>query len=282
MNTQKLLPLLHLYLATVGNIAPKRTNYALWKLFSKPKRRSSRQGAPDDLLSQAIELKHSYKGHHINGYMWGQGAKQILLAHGWQSHAMDFKYLIPALVEQGYQVIGFDMPAHGDSEGKIAHPPAFSDVWSGLLQKLGTPYAIIGHSMGANAMTHVLSSRWEGPAVERFVALAPPTDPPSFFYYFCQKLKLSDARAKELIAMTQEITGFAPQEFVMFDRFAELKAEKVMVAYDKDDQTVPRREMLKLKTAWQGAEFIETEGLKHNGLLKDQALHTRILHFLAA
>jgi len=281
MNTQKMLPLLHFYLATVGNIAPRRTNYALWKLFSRPKRRSSRKSAPD-LISQAMELKHTYKGQTLNGYMWGQGTKQILLAHGWQSHAMDFKHLIPTLVAQGYQVIGFDMPAHGDSEGKIAHPPAFSDVWAAVLQKLGAPYAIIGHSMGANAMTHVLSSRWEGPSVERFVALAPPTDPPSFFYYFCQKLKLGDDRANKLIAMTKELTGFAPQEFVMFDRFPTLKAQKVMVAYDHDDKTVPRGEMLKLKTAWQGAHFVETKGLKHNGLLKDEALRTQILHFLAA
>ncbi|MFK7925984.1 MAG: alpha/beta hydrolase [Bacteroidia bacterium] len=280
MNTQLMLPILRFYLATIGNVAPKRTNYALWKLFSRPKRRSSRVGAPE-LLAQAMQLKHEYQGHSINGYLWGQGARQVFLAHGWQSHAMDFKHLIPALVEAGYQVIGFDMPAHGDSEGKIAHPPAFSDVWSAVFDKLGAPYAVIAHSMGANAMTHVLSTRWEGAAVQRFVALAPPTDPPSFFYHFCKKLGLGETRAQELIAMTKEITGFSPLEFVMFDRFDDLNADQVMLAYDQDDRTVPQGEMLQLKAAWKGAHCIETKGLRHNGLLKDEALRTEILQFLA-
>ncbi|MEL7342981.1 MAG: alpha/beta fold hydrolase, partial [Bacteroidota bacterium] len=267
------------YLATYGLLAPQRANQTVWKLFSRPQRRSYHP-SENALLQQAMQLQHEYQGQRLQGYLWGQGRKQVWLAHGWQSHVLDFKHLIPALLAEGYQVVSFDMPAHGRSEGKLANPPIFSAVWGELSEKLGVPYAVIGHSMGANALTHFFSSRWEGEAVSRFVALAPPTNPPGFFYQFCRQLRIDQRKAEELIDLTKSLTGSSPRDFVMFDRFAQLQAESVMVAYDEDDRVVPRREMKELQQAWPQAQFVTTQGLQHNGLLRDPALREQIIEFL--
>jgi pimeloyl-ACP methyl ester carboxylesterase len=59
-------------------------------------------------------------------YRWGKADRRILLVHGWGGKAAQFFSFVGPLLESGFEVIGFDAPAHGLSSGTFASGPAFA------------------------------------------------------------------------------------------------------------------------------------------------------------
>ncbi|MCH8300953.1 MAG: alpha/beta hydrolase, partial [Candidatus Marinimicrobia bacterium] len=59
-----------------------------------------------------------YDGKKVAVYSWGEGEETLILVHGWASRGTRLGHLAEPLNKKGYRVISFDMPAHGDSEGK--------------------------------------------------------------------------------------------------------------------------------------------------------------------
>lgn len=60
-------------------------------------------------------------------YAWGDGARPVLLVHGWRSRASRFHKFVTRLVELGYSPVSYDAPGHGDSPAR----PARSSITSG-------------------------------------------------------------------------------------------------------------------------------------------------------
>ena len=82
----------------------------------------------------------------------GQG-KPLLLGHQDPQSALQFLYVIPLLIDAGFQVIAPDMPGYGLSEGTTEPPsiPEYADVLKQLLDHLSIDKAIvIGHHTGAS------------------------------------------------------------------------------------------------------------------------------------
>src|SRR5438105_1441963 len=53
-------------------------------------------------------------------YRWGKADRRILLVHGWGGKAAQFFSFVGPLLENGFEVIAFDAPAHGLSSGSFA------------------------------------------------------------------------------------------------------------------------------------------------------------------
>src|SRR6478609_3042547 len=58
------------------------------------------------------------RGHDLATYRWGGGDRTVLLLHGWRGRASQFAPLVRELVAEGFHVVAFDAPAHGDSPGR--------------------------------------------------------------------------------------------------------------------------------------------------------------------
>ena len=66
-----------------------------------------------------------------------------------------YRFLAPALVEEGYRVASTDLRGHGDSDATFS---SYGDVETAgdvlaLIEELGGPAVIVGNSMGAGAAT---------------------------------------------------------------------------------------------------------------------------------
>src|SRR3954454_5387191 len=93
--------------------APRLAGRAAYELF-----RSTRGRAP--IRPEEAEVDRRATLHYlvVNGrdvatYRWGDGARPVLLVHGWQSRASRFAALVTALLEHGYSPVSYDAPGHG-------------------------------------------------------------------------------------------------------------------------------------------------------------------------
>src|SRR6202034_3928323 len=72
------------------------------------------------IFDQAEQLNFLFKGLNIRGYRWNHSRpNKILIIHGFDSQAYKFSRYVEKLLQKDYEVLAFDAPAHGNSEGKI-------------------------------------------------------------------------------------------------------------------------------------------------------------------
>jgi hypothetical protein len=88
----------------------------------------------------------------FNGFKWGNGRHTILITHGWGSKAADFIDIINPLKElHDVQVIAFDAPGNGSSEGDLSNLLLFKQAVEVIINTYGKPDVLIGHSLGVMA-----------------------------------------------------------------------------------------------------------------------------------
>jgi len=88
----------------------------------------------------------------FNGFKWGNGKYRILLTHGWGSKAADLADIIAALrMVPDVQVIAFDAPGNGSSEGELSNLLLFAEAVKAIALAYGKPDVLVGHSLGAMA-----------------------------------------------------------------------------------------------------------------------------------
>ena len=144
---------------------PAQLTDLLWLLICYPPKMPLRL-QQEQFLNQAetfsVTVHDEYftkKDLQINGFKWGNGNKhRVLITHGWGSKAADFTELITALQEsQDLEIITFDAPANGSSEGELSNLLLFVGAAKAVIQKTGAPDVVIGHSFGAMANVVVLN-----------------------------------------------------------------------------------------------------------------------------
>lgn len=133
---------------TLGWVAPGLVASKMHSAFALPRKLAPKAW---ELPVLAAAERITLPGQ-LSALRWGKGPA-VWLMHGWEGRPTQFAALIPSLVAAGYQVVGIEGPAHGDSPGERASVVSFA---AALLQAAhGQPAlrAIIGHSMGgASAM----------------------------------------------------------------------------------------------------------------------------------
>jgi alpha-beta hydrolase superfamily lysophospholipase len=115
-------------------------------------------------LMQYIDFTFKSKDHlSLLGRAWmvpnGQPKGIVNLVHGLGEHSGRYALVGEALVNAGYQLVGFDMRGHGLSEGKRGHAPDLTHVMDDIeiflnesRHRLGDdiPTFLYGHSLGGN------------------------------------------------------------------------------------------------------------------------------------
>lgn len=267
---KKLIPI---FFRLLSSLSPSLAVKLATKLFTHP-RRKPRADEEMQFLStgKQITFKSGRKAR-----VWGQG-KTVWLIHGWESRGSTFYKLIPKLVEQGYQVIAWDGPAHGDSPGKYSSVPEnaralVEDINQGLVEK---PVAFVGHSFGG-ATIAVVAKLYDTP--QKIILASAPTQIKNVFTNFAKLIKLSPKVTDKFIKQAEQQTGYNMQEVSLTDNDLSLKSD-VLVIHDKDDDVIPYADFEALKKAWKGGEFITTKGLGHRLTIKDEGILVKMVEFI--
>ncbi len=101
-------------------------------------------------LREEATISHlNIRNRRISIRSWGdKNAPTVLLSHGWGGRCTQLHAFIQPLNDSGYRVVGFDVPGHGDSEGKRTNMLDVASIISEVEKDQGPFEAIIGHSFG--------------------------------------------------------------------------------------------------------------------------------------
>lgn len=117
------------------------------KLLLTPVRTKPKNKEPQRLIKKMLSSPEG----DLSLYQLGSGPVWIL-SHGWSGNSSQFYPLMEHISAQGFTAVAFDHPAHGESEGKYAHLPAFIEGLNAVLDEYDNVTGVVAHSMGTAAV----------------------------------------------------------------------------------------------------------------------------------
>ena len=267
-----------------GSVSPRWGAAAAMPLFARVDR--PRPVRPGDLPTMTRSRRSVVRIPGVAGsgvdvvvYEWGAGNRTVVLAHGWDGRASQFATLVRELIAEGYRVVAFDAPAHGDSAGRHTYLVDWRDVFAALQERYGRFEAVVGHSFGGLA---ALVSVAGGIDSERVITVAAPAAAETLLTQFQSMLRYSD-RISEALGQL-----FARKYFPGdADPFAWLSAVRrplsgtpLLVIHDEADRRVPFAEAPRIVAANPGSRLLSTTGFGHNRILAADPFLDAVVEFV--
>lgn len=218
----------------------------------------------------------------LSGLRWGLGAGPVVLAiHGWEGRATHFRYLGEALQRVGYSLLALDGPAHGASPGHVAHPRLFAeamiDAAAEIATERGRVHAVIGHSMGAGAVSYALS---QGLEADRAVLISGPSAYDAVVRGAAGVAGLGPRATRHLLRAMENRIGIAPEDMDVARGLRDLDLP-VLVVHDREDAFVDFAHAQRFLSFLPDARLREARGLGHWRVLTDPATVQAITDFIA-
>lgn len=260
-------------------ISPRKTAVEAFKLFCTPLEKSKKQTPP--VFKFAEPIYELFNGNKLKGYRWNKGQPvKILILHGFASAAHKFhRYVLP-LIEKGYEVIAFDAPGHGSSEGATINALEYKMMIKKVMQDHGPINGFITHSFGGLAVSLALE---EMPHDEntKVVLIAPATETTTAIDGAFKMLGIKNKKVRaEFDKIIVEISGQQPEWFSVTRALNNIKA-KVLWLHDAYDDTTPLTDALKTKDQrLPNVEFVITSGLGHRRIYSDEEVMNKVIDFL--
>jgi len=274
--------LMRILFGILSVLAPRLAARWAYKMFFTP----MGLPRPDSEMPYYESANHSsmaYNGKKVALYTWGDGAETILLIHGWASRGTRMGHLAEALVEKGYKVIAFDLPAHGDSEGKTTNLFEISELIAQICEKQGSVHSIIAHSFGGMALCNAVHRH--NLNVNRVVLVAPPFTMKYIFESFAAIMNITQKVSDMLVELIRR--RFLEERNVdvfelSVDSFVKSLNFPFLVIHDRDDKDISYSQGEGYANNLPDVEFVTTEGLGHRRILKEPEIMDKITEFASA
>ena len=259
-------------------ISKKKAAEKAFNLFTTPKHRTKKplQG----VFNNAEKLQFDLENVCIRGYRWNPDSnKKVLIIHGFQSSVLNFEQYIQALVKKEYEVLAFDAPGHGLSDGIKITAPLFAKMITTIYEKFGPIGSYMAHSFGCLSLSIALENIKHDDSY-CVVFIAPATETKTAIDHFFEFLRLDDDVRQEFDKLITSIGGHPAEWYSIRRAIKNIKA-KVLWLHDEDDQQTPISDALKVKREnLPNVKFIVTKGLGHRRIYRDQKVMQAILEFL--
>jgi pimeloyl-ACP methyl ester carboxylesterase len=221
-------------------------------------------------------------GSKLWGYDWGEGPL-VYLVHGWGGSTGDFKFIAANLVANGYRVVAFDSLSHGHSGAgpwgeRHASGLHLIEAMNVVLEKFGTPHAVVGHSMGCLTSVHAMVQQEIDLAGIRLAMLAPFIGGVEGFRDTIGSIVPVGPRIFDrLIPLGEAKAGVRIADMSL--RVVDVEAPALIV-HDRGDRPNPFRHGEALAEAWPNAELMATTGLGHRKVLANPDVSARVTAFI--
>jgi pimeloyl-ACP methyl ester carboxylesterase len=215
-------------------------------------------------------------GREVAAWRWGRGPAVALL-HGWGGRAAQLTAFVPPLVARGFSVVALDAPGHGRSGRGLSSGVQFARALRATADAVGGVHGVVAHSLGAVATAFAMR---EGLRVSRAVFLGAAADPPRWALDFAARLGLPAELVDAMRLRSEKRIGRRWQELCIPTLAGGAEAP-LLVVHDRDDADVPFADAEAIVAAWPEATLVETQGLGHNGVLRDPDTIARAVEFLA-
>ena len=255
-------------------VSPKMATKKALSLFASP-RKGRYNDAQKHVIESAFFEEILYKKMEIATYRWVGKGKTVLLAHGWESNAARWDYILEDLKAQDYNIIALDAPAHGRSDGKQFNAILYSEFIGEVVKKF-QPDVLMGHSVGGMASVFSMHLN-ELNSIEKMVLLGAPAHFTGVFRRYKSMMGFNTKISKGLDNIVLERFGH-PVSYFSTANFTESIAAKGLIIHDKKDRIIPYEDGQLLANRYKNSEFITTTGFGHG--LKDASLTPQIISFI--
>ncbi|TGL86504.1 alpha/beta hydrolase [Leptospira congkakensis] len=254
---------------------PKFFGYVAAGYFlSTQKQKPSRKEM--DVLALAEQKEFQEKEHRIQYFHWKGEGKTILLVHGWNGHTGNFSRIVPALIEEGYNVIGIDLPGHGFSTGRYSNIVLSAKMVCRLVNEIGNPDYIITHSFGGAVAT---VAQELGVLADKLIYIAPPLKLEILRKSFSDYYRLSEEEQESMRSILERKVS-QPLSSLDLGATGPKMNNSLLVIHDEDDLEIPFSMGLAVSKAWKQSKLIKTKGLGHKMILRTESVKDEILSFL--
>ncbi|MEP4546247.1 MAG: alpha/beta fold hydrolase [Saccharospirillum sp.] len=273
----------------IGQVSPDLSARLLQALWFRPVH--GRPGKRTQAFWQSADRRHPLitDTDGVDLHFWGKrDAPMILGVHGWRGTGAQFRYLVPGLIEAGYQVCLFDMPAHGMNRTRFTHVFEFMQVLLSIQAELGQPAGVIAHSLGCQAVIQAVSKGFK-PGHLAFIA--PGFNMDAMLDRFSQSVGLSATVHQRFKARlgTQSISiseAWVGTRETLYQRLSHqvvrqhLNHPGLLVADDQDEEIL-WQDFETITDYWPQAETSFSSGLGHYRILKDETVQHRVAAYFS-
>jgi predicted alpha/beta hydrolase family esterase len=264
----------------LSGISQKKAAREAFKLFCTPFIRPAKTFSSVFNDAECIDL--NLNNNTLKGYRWNYPSKKkILLLHGFSSSARNFHHFVTPLIEQGYEVLAFDAPAHGLSGGTKVNAVDYAEMIKKIHEIFGPVKNFIAHSFGGLAVCLALEEI-EHDENTSLALIAPATETTSAVDHAFKLLQInSKGVKKEFNDIIYSING-KPTEWYSIKRALKNINSKIVWVHDKEDDTTPYSDVENvMKENYKNVEFEITTGLGHSRIYLDPRIVGLVIDFLA-
>jgi pimeloyl-ACP methyl ester carboxylesterase len=250
---------------------------------------AARAAMPKFMPSDAVHRDILGSEGRIATWSWGDDAWPFVVClHGWGGRGTQWAHLATALLERQHRVVVLDAPAHGASDGDRASLPGFRNALLRVLDTLGTPRTLVGHSLGGLAVLAAIASRANGGVtpLPRAVSIGAPSSVDRPLSRFLRRHQASEAVQHAMIAKLEHRWHFRWNEMVTVSLAAQAMragGAPLLVVHAADDEQVLVVESEGLAEDWPRAErWLAPAGSGHVRILREPAVIEKIVAFVTA
>lgn len=262
-------------LGVVAPVIAAKWAYRIW--YSTHRYRESEHDSRWRKQAQLQILDHDVG--KIAVYRWGEDDKPVIICvHGWNGRASQFATMVPLLLKAGYQVVAFDAPGHGLSEGNSTNIFRISAVLKTVADMYPSLQAIISHSFGGMVSAHAI--KHQGVSVQKLIMVASPVSTHYLIDLFAQSMYINKRVMQRFDKMLRHQFGDDVYEKVSVEQNLKNTDIPVLLVHDKQDTAVSWRNSERIAEVTTSAVVIYTEGHGHRRLLRDKKLIKKMVNFI--
>ena len=258
-------------------ISKKKTAEKAFDIFGTPFLKSVRKQP----VENAETLQFQLNNKKVNGYRWNHPQiRKALILHGFGSAAHKFEDYAELLAEKGYEVLAFDAPAHGDSEGARTNAIEYCAMIKEVITQFGPVEGFLAHSFGGISLSLALEDMPHDEHT-KVVFIAPATETTSAVDGAFNMLKIKNETVRnEFDKIVFELSGKKLAWFSMRRAMHNIKAS-VLWIHDEDDDITPWADALKVKEDnHPNIKFVLTKGLGHRKIYHDAGIKNKVIEFM--
>lgn len=229
-----------------------------------------------EFLDTSHRFKLNVDDKQIQCYRWGNGPKNLLFVHGWQSHSYRWKKYIKNLSTDQFTIYAIDAPGHGNSEGKISNVPLFEKAIQAVSIHIGELHSIVSHSIGSFSALYFVDQN-PNRQPKKLVTLASPNSIEDFLDYYFKKLKLTTKTIRNFKSYFNQYTNKETSYFTLANVLKSNTADGLII-HDEGDKTLTVDYSKKLHTLWPKSKLVITQGFGHK--LRDLSIVNLVGEFV--
>jgi pimeloyl-ACP methyl ester carboxylesterase len=275
-------------------VAPRTTGRVALRLFRTPfdpmGPNARKQAAVEEgrqTFAAAEVHRIPLEAGHVQAYRFMPDPAQdrsqtVALVHGWANQAFFMRAFAADLVQAGFRVLAFDLPAHGDSSGRMTDPFDGARALQAVADALGSLHGIVAYSFGG-AVTAVAiegAAPLAGPvAASRIALVAAPNAIEDVTRRFGELAGLGP-RAQTSFEDQLTSRGGRSLDSLRVGRILAESGRPLLVIHSRDDREIPFADSEKLARSGGNAVLHPVDGLGHRRILYAPEVTARVTAFM--